>query len=592
MSAALTIVRLWRVPFALCAVSVLLLAVPALGQPHALVPLPTPHFSIDAASPEAPALGTASVLNKPGPRVVYTAQGLGLPDALDELDGLSGNRSDVPPSQQFLLMFGVDRFSVGSVPPDAALAATGRMFNVQDQAARDQAPADLYLGLSGFTRDALPGTPRGPGNNILVVNQGDTGGVDKDLSPKKAPIVGTPDPELKSNSTSTAYTGNPARGAGRGVGGELLPVYFTVSSNSPSLIVLPGLPGTQSGADVFIDNDPLTGGTEALFVSAADLGLIGGQAGDDINAIVVFDNTNVGVFDPGVDEVMFSLAEGSPSLGARSAADVFISQGIGLFGPIVQANDIGLLPTDNIDCLEVVATDDSATSIFNHAIFVVWPGDFIPDGHLDPFECGAFQICYSGENVSFDTSGTATISVNVGPGASFSPADIFVETGDTVRWTWVGGFHNVVSGDAVGLVGTPDGIFTSGPPTSAAGTVYDVLFDDAFLSANPMPGAAYPYFCEVHVGFGMTGSVTVQPHPCATYDVDFDGDVDCEDWRLFNVVYSEASGTPCDLLSIPNFVAALLGNPAVPAHECMADMNGDLSADGLDIQPYIDRLLP
>lgn len=590
MPAALVAARLRYASFGLGVASAILSTVPAMGQPHALVPLPAPYFSIDAASPEAPLLGTASVLRKPGPAVAFQGAGLGLSNALDNLDALSGNRSDVPPSQQFLLMFGVDRQSVGSTPPDPALAATGRMFNVQDQAMRDQAPGDLYLGLSAFTRGPR-GTPRGSGNNILVVNQGDTGGVDKDLSPTKAPIVGTPDPEQKSNSNSTAYTSNPARGASRDVPSELLPVYFSVSSDSPSLGALPGIPGTQSGADVFVDDDPFLGGTEALFVSATELGLIGGPLGDDIDAMIVFDNVNIGVFDPGTDEVMFSLAEGSPSLGPLGPADVFISQGSGVFGPFIQAGEVGLMQTDNIDCLELVATNDPATSIFNHAIFVVWPGDFIPDGHLDPFECGAFQICYSGDGLPYDF-GAATVNVNVGPGAVFSPADVFVETGDTVRWTWVSGLHNVVSGESDGVSGFPDGAFFSGAPTSVAGTTFEVVFDEAFLNAYPAPEAVYPYFCQVHVGLGMVGSVTVMPHACATYDVDFDGDVDCEDWHDFNAVYLEASGTPCDPISVPDFVAALLGSPVVPAHACMADMNGDLTVDGLDIQPYVDMLLP
>lgn len=101
--------------------------------------------------------------------------------------------------------------------------------------------------------------------------------------------------------------------------------------------------------------------------------------------------------------------------------------------------------------------------------------------------------------------GQTTHDVDVGPGFDFSPADITIDVGDTVLWTWVAGLHDVESG----VGGTPDGNFDSGDPTDVVGTTFSVTFDAAFLANNPMPGNVYPYYCIVHVAFDMIGTVTV-----------------------------------------------------------------------------------
>ena len=65
--------------------------------------------------------------------------------------------------------------------------------------------------------------------------------------------------------------------------------------------------------------------------------------------------------------------------------------------------------------------------------------------------------------------------------------------------------------------GVPDGIFSSGGPVAGAGTTFAVTFDQTFVEANPVQGGLYDYFCIVHVGFGMTGTVTINqgvPYGC------------------------------------------------------------------------------
>lgn len=158
-----------------------------------------------------------------------------------------------------------------------------------------------------------------------------------------------------------------------------------------------------------------------------------------------------------------------------------------------------------------------------------------------------------------------THDVDVGPSFSFTPADIVIEVGDTVHWTWISGLHSVESG----VGGVHDGIFRSGDPTSTAGTTFDVTFDQAFVDAHPVAGDVYNYYCAVHFSFGMVGSVEVITCPAdltadgqvalgdlaqllsnygttsgAAYadgDLDFDGDVDLQDLAKLLALY----GTTC-----------------------------------------------
>jgi plastocyanin len=84
--------------------------------------------------------------------------------------------------------------------------------------------------------------------------------------------------------------------------------------------------------------------------------------------------------------------------------------------------------------------------------------------------------------------------------------DLTIKVGDTVRWIWVGGFHNVVNG-------FPDDpiqgdLFTSGSPVFPPMT-----FEYTFVD----PGVV-GYHCEVHEGVGMFSFVTV------LCPADFNGD--------------------------------------------------------------------
>ncbi len=105
-------------------------------------------------------------------------------------------------------------------------------------------------------------------------------------------------------------------------------------------------------------------------------------------------------------------------------------------------------------------------------------------------------------------SGQMVHDVTVGPGGDmvFSPDAISIGVGDTVRWTWDSNGHNVGSG----LPGEPTDAFLSGKP-APAGTVFEVVFDQDFLDANPIEGDHYDYHCHPHGNMGMIGSVEVRP---------------------------------------------------------------------------------
>jgi len=85
-------------------------------------------------------------------------------------------------------------------------------------------------------------------------------------------------------------------------------------------------------------------------------------------------------------------------------------------------------------------------------------------------------------------------------GASNSLIDLTIQPGDTVRWTWVSGNHNVVSGGP----GSDGSLFSSGMPTNEVGTIFEYTFNDL---------GVFDYLCVPHEVVGMVSTVTVVPEP-------------------------------------------------------------------------------
>ena len=112
--------------------------------------------------------------------------------------------------------------------------------------------------------------------------------------------------------------------------------------------------------------------------------------------------------------------------------------------------------------------------------------------------CGA---CAQGETFVVSLDGPSFVY----DGMTDMDIDLTIGLGDTVRWEWVSGFHNVVSGFP-GEVG--EGLlFDSGDPTSGVGTSFEFTFDESGL---------YGYHCEVHESIGMISQVRVVPTPATT----------------------------------------------------------------------------
>lgn len=87
--------------------------------------------------------------------------------------------------------------------------------------------------------------------------------------------------------------------------------------------------------------------------------------------------------------------------------------------------------------------------------------------------------------------------VTANPNNTFSPAELTIEAGDTVRWQNNGGSHNV-NGSTAAYPSNPEG-FSNGNASSSAWT-FDFIFT--------IPGD-YDYHCDPHLAVGMTGKITV-----------------------------------------------------------------------------------
>lgn len=348
-------------------------------EPTARNPLPRAFFSFDRQSPSVGFTFTAAdVLRVPGPVIDVPAQNMRLFDPNDELDALSFANHTIGGST-FVLTFSVDRATQGLVPPDPVLVSLGFPYNVLDQASKRQAPGDEYMSLTLFDRngprDGLGGAVR---NNTLVINQGDAGGVDYDAQPGNSPEDSVPDP----NDDVDAGGRNPL------VGLVQEPFFFSVSRDSPSL---PGLGGTNSGADVYVDLNPNQPGGEQLYIPPARMGLV---RGDDIAALIVFDDGNFRL-DPGQDQVLFVLTRDSPSLGLNlGPADVLTSVGTGSFRIYARAEDLGLRREDHLNMLELARCQNIRACVYDWAIGFGCPGDLNGNGMVDQGDLATLLSCF------------------------------------------------------------------------------------------------------------------------------------------------------------------------------------------------------
>lgn len=88
----------------------------------------------------------------------------------------------------------------------------------------------------------------------------------------------------------------------------------------------------------------------------------------------------------------------------------------------------------------------------------------------------------------------ATIHEVRASGLTFTPDDLTINLGDTVRWVRMDGSHTVTSGTPC----APDGRFDA--PLDLNNPTFEFTFTNA---------ATYSYFCTPHCVFGMTGVIRV-----------------------------------------------------------------------------------
>lgn len=394
---------------ATCCVALLLavsLGASAMASPPT-DPVGTPLFSFDQASPSI--TQPSSVIHPDDvlrvfqpdlePEPAFGANNIGLGQPGDDLDAMSFSKSSIPPTQEFIFMFAVDRATTGDVPPDPNLLDNEVSFNVADQAARGHAAGDAFITLTGFTVNgpvsrALRGSPD---SNTQAKNQYDEGGHDFAAQPATSSRDYSSAPE--DSVDSMAYE---MPESARGVPGPMPAFFFSVAPMSPSLMTLPG----NSPADIFVHPNPFIPGTAPQrFASAADLGL---QSTDNIDALVVLDHDDNSVFNPG-DLIFFSLSPGSPSLtgtngipnvSSNGAADIFSAHYVDpttvvseVFAP---AALLGLINgADNVDALEIVFCSDPLVCGLGAGIRLV-RGDWDNDGIVNINDFPEFVSCLSG----------------------------------------------------------------------------------------------------------------------------------------------------------------------------------------------------
>jgi len=117
---------------------------------------------------------------------------------------------------------------------------------------------------------------------------------------------------------------------------------------------------------------------------------------------------------------------------------------------------------------------------------------------------GAVVAVFMGFGGDASVSAQATHVVNVG-NFSFSPMNITIDVGDTVRWVWVLGDHTVTEG----LGPFPSGGEAFNEPVTSGTGDFELTFDTQFLFDNPRAANLYDYYCIPHFAFGMKGSVSV-----------------------------------------------------------------------------------
>ena len=374
----------------------------AAGEVTARNPLIAPLFTIDEFSPEVIGgfLDPGDLLLPTGPSmpsIEVPRMNLGLLTVADNVDALALSETDLGGTDTFVIIFSVDRAATGGALPDPNVAALGFPFNVRDQASKNQAASDAFMSLLLFDRSGpippnnFPVRGSTSANNVLVINGGDAGGVDFYVTPTDSPATNNSGSQSNVNGGSGTQPSSKSTTGLRAAGGWPQGfAFFSLGAGSPSL---GALPGTGSPADIYIDTDLDTPFGQELYVGPNLIGLL---PGDDIDGLIIFENGD-NAFTSGADQLIFSLAPGSPSLdGNWGSGDLFTSVGFGSFQPFCTASNLGLAETDNLNMLDFVPCADVVTCANDWAIGYIdpCPWDLDDDGDVDLADLAALLSVY------------------------------------------------------------------------------------------------------------------------------------------------------------------------------------------------------
>ena len=122
-----------------------------------------------------------------------------------------------------------------------------------------------------------------------------------------------------------------------------------------------------------------------------------------------------------------------------------------------------------------------------------------------PFYCIPHEADGMTGTITVAAAAPKTVEV-FASGSAFNPSTIEINPGDAVKWT-VNGSHTITSGTGLAdpLVGD---IFDEARST---GQTYTHTFDDL---------GSFEYFCRLHVGLGMTGTINVVEREIQTVEVE------------------------------------------------------------------------
>ncbi|MBK9126971.1 MAG: hypothetical protein IPM13_04135 [Phycisphaerales bacterium] len=280
----------------------------------------------------------------PGPVMHVFAPAYGILPLPDNTNGISNN--EFQPFSQQVIYFSVDTASIG---------APGTP--VRNQALRGQHAGDRWV-LNGrssvapavgpFPAVRIGGIP-GP-RHLLSANQ--TAYNEIPSIPPGAFNFFAPPAGATNQDNMDALELNPIDLNGDFIHDTI--IYFTLQLGSPTLGLFGG-----SGANILVapPGAPVAGVYAPFFT-------MGLTPADDIDALAVWNtNNNPLIANPGVDFALFSLTRGSPYLNGPdgiagtaddfSAADIFVTNFTGVSRLFMAAGQLGLLPTDNVDGLDV-----------------------------------------------------------------------------------------------------------------------------------------------------------------------------------------------------------------------------------------------